>query len=484
MRHFSFACLCALVLVIGCRTYEGPFVPKTEEELDHMEIQNANASSFFHAGDYQSAEAAVAPLAVEQTVSQPLYNLERASTLLLQGRHDEAHELLMQTREHIELLFDEQSEEKAMSFWHGENNKVFKGDNHERATLYAFLALSFMEKQAWEDAIRCVKNGLLADASTEDDIYNSDYALLHYIGYVASRYAGDTTSAESYARELQTVLRARNLPVDSEGSSFAKLLEEAPLPNGFLVIWTGEPPSYFRGGAYDEIRHIVPGTNTYSMITLETASQGADTKAQQRILPSKLADLNYQATTRGGRAMDEVLANKAALKQGMETSRNILFVAGLACITMAGQNSDLALPMLCAGGACFIAGTIPWVIGECINATADVRYWHNLPGELIIAPITLPEEPIDLTLRAYTAWDNTTTRTITLQKGTSPFSVHHIAYPQATYHYAAEQATWSATPHRDRVKPYINALHEAARENIWRQNSWMETELPISEGNP
>ncbi len=460
MRHLSL--VLALGLLAGCQTYDSPFVHKSEAELDAMEYQNALAAESFQNQDYAQAEAILNQLAAEQTVSQPLYQLERVPVLLMQGKREEAHDLMMKTREQIETLFDPQSEERALSLWHGENNKVYKGEPHERATLYALLALSFMEKGAWEDALRCVKNGLLADSSTEGDGYTSDYGLLHYIGYVASRYAGDAAGAAEYQRELQEILRLRGVS-DAERSEAAALFgETAELPNAFLIVWAGDAPSYGRGGEYEEVRYVLPGLNAYSKITLKL-----NEATPPLVLPQILGDVNFQATTRGGREMDHVLADKAALKKTMEVSKNIFFIIGTACF--AAANGDAALPMICIGGGCYAAGVIPWIIGECINSKADIRYWHNLPGQFLVYPLVLKGGEPPAIVQGVHGWDVAASTSCAFPQTPSPFAVLHL-----------QMAKTAAVP----KEKYQRIYEKSCNLHLTTKDWWLATELPLVEEAP
>lgn len=392
----------------GCQSYDSPFVHKSEDELEAMEAVSEQAHAAFVSGNYASADASLNSLAAEPTVSQPLYELERVSVLLMQGKRTEAHALMLKVREEIETLFDPQSEEKAISIWHGENNKVFKGDSHERATLYAFLALSFMEQGEWEDAERCVKNGLLADsANTKDDRYNSDYALLHYLGYVACMKAGRSNDAVAYRDEMVKVLSGRKLRVDAQ-SNAASLLSDVSLPDAFLVVWAGNPPSYVRGGEYEEIRHVVRGFTPYTFLTLDFGTAG------EYMAPKWLADINYQATTRGGREMDTVLAHKAAVKKGMETSRNIFLVAGYACVTTVSDNLAAEAIILGTGCTCLAIGGAFHLAGACMNSKADIRSWRNLPGELYVIPVWTKGAKARVCVRGYRLWDNVVSETAIL----------------------------------------------------------------------
>lgn len=385
----------------GCASYTSPFVYKTEEELEAMEGVNATANRHFQANNFTAAQNTLNGLCSEQTVSRPLYQMELLSTLLLQGKKDEAHELMKKIHYDLEVLFDRVTEEKASSFWHGEQNKVFKGDNHERAIFYALFAMSFIERGEYEDALRCVKNGLLADASTEDEAWSSDFGLLHYLGYIAARHAKDTASEEEYKREYLNTLKRQGRTVDIEGNSWAALVDETPLPNAFMVVWSGEPPTFHRGGTHHEIRYIVPGKDELTLLTIEAP------EAQPVAAPRGLGDVNFQATTRGGREMDDVLANKALLKSGMEASRNILLVLGTASFVAAAAQSDANVQgiLYIVGGVSFALGIGFHVVGALVNSEADIRAWRNLPANFFIVPLHLPEGEQEVTLHGYYNWD-------------------------------------------------------------------------------
>ena len=395
-------CTVVSAVICGCTTYTSPFAHKTEQELEAMDAQSATAAQSFASGDYAASDRILSELASELTVSTPQYELERVSVLLHQGRKKEAHELMVKVRNDLEMLFDEKAEKEAVSLWHGENKKVFKGDAHERATLYALLALSFMEMGEWEDAERSVKNGLLCDSANTDQIqYNSDYAILHYLGYVACRRSGRDSDASEYLRELS----------GCAGEKMGEALQKAEIPNAFIVVWGGTPPAYYRGGTHNEIRHIVPGSkNPFSYLAVK------DKGGKYVLAPAGLADVNFQATTRGGREMDEVLRDKAAVKSGMEASANILLIAGLGCFSaMGGGNPQADLVLGCVGTGCVVLGGTFYIVGECINSEADIRSWKTLPGEFLIVPLTLPDGKRTIEVNGYRLRDQVVRKTVDIE---------------------------------------------------------------------
>lgn len=405
----------ALMALAGCATYTSPFVHKSEAELDEMERQDEIASARFATGRYDEAEVIVTQLAEGPTVSTPLYELERVSILLMKGEHAKAHELMTKVRRDMDLVTDIEAEKEAASLWHGENKKVFKGDAHERATLYALLAMSYMERGELDDAERCVRNGILADsANTREAQYNSDYALLQYLGYVICKRRGNDEGAGEYMRELGSLL--------GENRELTKAyLEGMATPNAFLVVWAGKAPTYVRGGEYNEIRYAVPGYGSpFSFVS-------ASCMGQEYLVQKGLADINFQATTRGGREMDAVLQDKASVKSGMEASGNILIVVGLGLVASANGGSEGDAIMMCIGGGCILVGGVFHVIGACINPDADIRYWKNLPGEFLIVPLVLPEGEHEITVNGYKLWDNVTKKSAKLEVGGEGVAVKHLS---------------------------------------------------------
>ena len=415
MRFARWLLAASMMSMAGCATYTSPFVHKSGAELDAMERQDEVASAKFASGDYDGAEAIMTKLAEGPTVSTPLYELERVSVLLLKGERDQAHELMNKVRRDMDLVNDVKAEEEAASLWHGENAKVFKGDAHEKATLFALLAMSYMERDEWEDAERCVKRGLLADsANTEEAKYNSDYALLQYLGYVISKHSGNEDGASEYMRELSQVL-------GEERGITKAFLENMETPNAFLVVWAGKPPSYVRGGEYNEIRYVIPGYGSpFSFVS-------ATCLGQEYLVQQGLANVNFQATTRGGREMDTVLQNKASVKSGLEASGNILIIVGYGCLAAANGGSEGDTILMCVGAGCMAAGITFHIVGACINPDADVRYWKNLPGEFLIVPLHLPEGEHEVAVNGYKLWDNLASRKARIETREGGMAVRHVS---------------------------------------------------------
>ena len=318
-----------------------------------------------------------------------MHRLNLCSVLLLEGKKDEAHRELQNAREELELMFDPDSQ--ALKLLHGEREKFFKGDGYERSTLYAFLALSFMERGDFVKALKCVQCGILADSDAEHATYRADYALLPYIGYVAAKKAGDNwrQEAQKYDRLVKELTGA--VPSSSE------------LPSAILVIWVGRGADRSLGGEFDEKRFVRKGSSKGSLDSIVIR----DNKVETMSVPD-LADLNFQATTRGGRLMDHVLDSKATAKRGLIASGNALLAFGAGCIKagLASGRTEAAIAMLAVGGACVGLGYPTHLFGMAVNSQADDRCWQTLPGRLVVVPLNISRERREIDIIGYRRLDN------------------------------------------------------------------------------
>lgn len=395
------AAMAVVIAFAGCKTGE------LENRLDDMERRAAAGEVSFRAGDYSAADATFKSLADEPTVSSPLYRLDSVPCLILSGREDEAHNLMKNLRIDLEELYDPESEKKALRKWHGEVNKVFKGSPHEMAAFYALLSLSYAQRGEYEDAWRCVQNGLLHDTDAKEDKFQSDDALLLYLGAVYADRLGEVDSAAQCRKRLRDSLASRGITAaDIEKypqSPYATLLKEDALaPNAFLVFWSGTPPQFGRSGKYGETRTTLKGAESTADFMTVSVDGG-----EEIIVPEKIGDINFQATTRGGREMDNILADKADFKQDMKNFQEASLGLSGFCFAAAAATFSTSKERLIISGACFAAGVTFLVLDgvfycfyDKTDPRADIRAWKTLPGQLNILPLRLTPGRHKLTVRS------------------------------------------------------------------------------------
>ena len=233
---------------------------------------------------------------------------------------------------------------------------------------------------------------------------------------------------------MTAALAGRDVRTDAE-SCISRLLAGGPVPDAFVVAWIGAPPQFIRGGEYGEVRHPVRGGVPFAFLTFEADGAG------QVPAPQRLGDVNWQALTRGGREMDGVLAQKAAVKSGMRASRNVFLVAGYSCITTVSSNPIAEVILLGSGGTCLALGGVCHLVGQAVNSRADVRYWRNLPGELVVMPLVMKGERAVVTVRGYNAvWDNTALGSVALTRRPGGIAVRHMSLLPSRAAYEAMSA--------------------------------------------
>jgi len=283
------------------------------------------------------------------------------------GDLDEARRSLDRARVIIESVYaDDDSARKARSIWYEEAEKDFKGEPYERAMVYLYLGLIFLEQGDYGNARASFIGGLLQDAFAEEEQFSSDFAALIYLAGWAALQMDSQQLAQQHFTELQA------------------FRPDAPVPNGehnaLLIVETGTSP-----------RKLGDGVGHYQLV-YRRGRNFSDVGAQwqhgdqwETVYP--MEDIYFQASTRGGRAIDRIVEGQVQYK---ETTRDI--GTNLSDIS---QNSLLAGAGASAGGvlgAGFAAISLVSVAAQgmsaAANVRADIRYWQSLPDTLHIIPVS------------------------------------------------------------------------------------------------
>lgn len=432
-----FVLAAVLMAVCGCQSPNG-LVRKSKNEQMLIDQQVARANLLFKAGDYAGAESILSPLAAEKTVNQPLHQYELSSVYLLSGKKEEAHRSLMATHESIEGFFDKKMEGKAASFWGRESKKVFKGEPYERGTLYTLLALSFLEQGNADNALAALKTGMLADSDTENQSFKEDYALLQFLaakcyeirnepemrdqmldrcftslmGMEAISAAYTTQLVREYDRraaadsltkppsiiltrlcvlaseEKLTLWLMANGQEETHAQAIAAWAKQStsdfdPMKfNTLVLLWNGEGPDMSRAGEYGEKRIIHPGVRPDSTVCSVLVDKSDYDCA------CGFGDVSFQATTRGGRLMDDVLSKQAAFKGGMDAGAGVMWELS----QQDYGNGAVNLGMMVAAGL-FKA------TAAATKTEADIRHWQNLPCGFEMLALDLPPGTHDMCVR-------------------------------------------------------------------------------------
>ena len=294
-----------------------------------------------------------------------LMEYRTALTSLRQGQIDEARRLLDDALLSMGGIHaDDKSAKKSRRYFSGEDKKSFIGEPYERAMAYYYRGILYWMDGEPDNARACFRSAQIQDGDTENKDYASDYVLLDYLdGLASAKLASDGSDAFKRAQALS---KAQPLPpYDTKANVL------------FFVDYGSGPVKYATGQYGEELRFRNPPSRAHS----------ATIKVNDQTLPAPpYDDLYFQATTRGGRVMDHILANKAVFKSTTGTVGDAALISGAVLGSQQGRHSnmdEIGLGLLSAGllGKIFSAATVP---------AADTRSWDNLPQFLSFASISLP----------------------------------------------------------------------------------------------
>lgn len=244
--------------------------------------------------------------------------------------------------------------EAARSLFHKESNKDWKGEPYERAMAYYYRGLLYLRKGDYNNARAAFKGAEYQDTVSEAEEFQSDFALMNYLIGWSSQCAGDSGRED----------------FDAAAKAEKALAAPAPLDNVLLIAELGQGPLKVRDGAQKEklVFKAAEGfPETGAVFTLSEA------RGKPYTLDGRNAsNLYYQATTRGGRAMDGILNGKANWKGGTASVGNAAMQAGLQ------QGGEAGMYMAAAGALLSMFST-------AMKTDADVRMWDQLPDGVAVA---------------------------------------------------------------------------------------------------
>ena len=249
---------------------------------------------------------------------------------------------------------------KARSLSHPEDTKTFIGEPYERIMDYYYRAMIYWRDGEPDNARACYRTGQVLGSDVQTQQYKSDFVLLYYLEGLASERLGEDAS-DILARAQ--ALTKRHLPPYNKDA------------NVLVFAEYGHGPIKYAGGEYGEqLRFYTEESPIRSArLTIDGHKVG---------LPP-YDNLNYQATTRGGRVMDHILGNKAVFKGTTDTVGNVAFLgAAIAANQNSRQGNEAAVGLAAIG-------LISKLASAATTPRADIRAWDNLPQFLSFAALKL-----------------------------------------------------------------------------------------------
>jgi hypothetical protein len=242
-----------------------------------------------------------------------LVEYREALTALRAGKYPEAKAYLDDAIRRIGGLLSgpDDAAAKARGLFAAEGSKTFIGEPYERAMAYFYRGLLYWQDGEPDNARACFRSAQLADSEADGAEHRSDYVLLDYLDGLASTRLGADGSA---AFKNAAAHSQRELPPYD------------PQANVLLLAEFGDGPRKYAGGDLGEQLRFRTTDSRVRSAVLTVADQ------QVHFLPWD--DLNFQATTRGGRVMDYVLGRKAVFKEGASAVGDVALVGAV----IAAQN--------------------------------------------------------------------------------------------------------------------------------------------------
>ena len=315
-------------------------------------------------------------LTSDPPVDRVLNQMEIGARAFWRGDYATAKPALDDAIMRIDAVFnDNPNAANARKLWYDEGSKDFKGEPYERAMVYLYRGLIYLHDADYENARAAFRRGLMQDAFAEEDQNRSDFALLLFLDAWASHVNGDTDLRDETMIQLKalrpnfgTIGAKDDTLVFAETGQGPRKLGDG-LDHAFFVYRRGKP--ILENGV-----EVMAGTAPIQAFPME--------------------DVYYQASTRGGREVDKILAGKAQFKAATGGVGSFL-----ADTTVALSNNNGAFS---AGGqyggavaAAGLASGVLLIVSSKAKPQADVRAWSSLPDTIHVLTMASAGKPAALT---------------------------------------------------------------------------------------
>ncbi|KQN04313.1 hypothetical protein [Sphingomonas sp. Leaf25] len=243
----------------------------------------------------------------------------------------------------------------ARSVFHNEANKDYKGEPYERAMAYYYRGLLYLQAGDYGNAHAAFKEAERQDTLSDGEEFQADFAMMNYLRGWSLHCQGRDTAAREFFDLATKNEKALTLPGEGD--------------NVLFIAELGNGPVKARDGAQAQKLLFQGGADYPETLATITHSAGG-TPATLAMLPA--SSVTYQATTRGGRAIDGLMNGKANWKQGTDSLGTALMTQGL-------TSTDAS------GGYMALAGLAFSMFSSAMKTRADIRMWDGLPDRLMVA---------------------------------------------------------------------------------------------------
>lgn len=270
------------------------------------------------------------------------------------GRRDLAAAAFDSALTQIETIYaNNENAAKARSLWYDEGRKDFKGEPYERVMAYFYRGLLYLEEKDYGNARASFEGGMLQDAFAEEEQHRFDFALMAFMsGWASHLEKNDVMQARAF-EELKKLRADFTLP--------------DPAHDTLVIVETGTAPRKLADGVgHYELVYRRGKFFTEQRVQLAVNGQNA--------VAYPMEDIFWQATSRGGRAVDRIIKGKASFRNTNAGMGTVLTeTSGVLQVFSGG---DSALGGVVAGLG--ILGAAQLFVASKVQAKADTRSWTGL----------------------------------------------------------------------------------------------------------
>ncbi len=275
--------------------------------------------------------------------------------------------------ERIEDIYSNTPEaQKALSYWHDENSKPFKGEPYERSFVFLLRGLRYYEVGDYGNAMACFKSGILQDSLSVEGKYNADMATFEWLIGLCEMKLGEGLAAVDSFKRAKELVQALPVPKYTD--------------NTLVVVFSGTGPLKEQSGKYQDILVFTQKDVGTTQVELSKPSFGRLPVFYEAAMSD---DMYFQATTRGGRPIDQVNEYKAIVKDTTKSVGWAFIIAGALCLGTAlilasskSGNGDATIIMVSVGGGLIVIGVTGHIVALCIKTKADTRNIAHVPGKI------------------------------------------------------------------------------------------------------
>jgi hypothetical protein len=308
-----------------------------------------------------------------------LRRLQAGQAAFAAGRRRAAEREFDEATRAIETVYAQTgAAEKARSAWSADGAEDFKGEPYERVMAYYYRGLLALMAGDWTRAQVSFKGGILQDTFDGLKRNRPDVASLSWLEGWAQRCGGADGPAAALFAEAAS-LRSGLQPPAADATVLI-IAESGAGPRKAAVGKHGERLVYSDGMVGNDRLIAVVGDRRAEMVEAE--------------------NLYILATSRGGRQMDELLAQRAETKDvtlgaGQAAAAvGVGTAAGMASLHASGYTTRATQTAGAVGGIVGVIGLIAMATSDAMNVTADTRAWESLPHSLYFATTAPPPDGV------------------------------------------------------------------------------------------